>query len=96
MSAEDTFKQARRKKLLNQILNHQVQGEAFILTDAITWKGIVLKHFKKIQSGQMTVEELVVQLETKYGVKYTQKHSLVKYPIEEFLKYIAKVTKQPL
>lgn len=89
----DEAKQKKRKEMLVTILNHQVQGEAFILTEGIIWKSIVLNHFNKVKRGEITVEQLVVILEQKYNVKYTQKHSLVKYPIQEMINYIAKVTK---
>lgn len=86
----------KRKKLINQVLNHNVPGEVFILTKAYIWKPIVLNHFNKIQRGEMTITQLMEVLEKKYGVKYGQKHSLVRYPIEEYLKYIAKIAKTSL
>ncbi|MEG6533258.1 MULTISPECIES: hypothetical protein [Bacillati] len=92
---ENERKQMKRRKLLKQILNHQVQGEAFIITEGMTWKSIVLNHFNKVQRGELTIEQLVVLLEKRYNVKYAQKHSLVRYPIQEMIDYIAKVTKKP-
>lgn len=86
------IKEKRRKEKIKQILNHRVNGEGFILTSGRIWKAIVLRHFNKVYRGELTVDDLVDILEIRYGVKYAQKRTLVKYPIEETLKYIAKVS----
>jgi hypothetical protein len=94
---EKVLDKEKKKKKIEQILNHTVQGEVYILTQGRTWKLIVLNHFNnKFQKGEMTLIELVQLLETKYSVKYTQKHSLVKYPIEECLQYIARISNKTL
>ncbi|QCJ45583.1 hypothetical protein FAY30_27010 (plasmid) [Bacillus sp. S3] len=78
------------------ILNRQFQGEVYIMTSGIIWKSLVLKNFNKIKRGELSLDELVLQLELKGGVKYAQKHSIVGYPIQECLHFIAKVTKQTI
>jgi hypothetical protein len=88
-------KEKKREKI-EKIMNHTVQGEVYILTQGRTWKMIVLNHFNRIQKGEMTLMELVQILESKYSVKYTQRHSLVRYPIEECLQYIAKISNKTL
>jgi hypothetical protein len=88
--------QEKKREKIEKILNHTVQGEVYIRTQGRTWKMIVLNHFNKIQKGEITIMDLVHILETKYAVIYTQKHSLVRYPIEECLNYIAKVSNKTL
>lgn len=92
----DEIDKEKRRKQVEKILNHQVKGEVYIITPGRLWKAIVLKYFNKVQRGELSVKELVKLLETKYGVKYAQKHNLVRYPIEDCLKYIAKVSKKPI
>ena len=86
----------KKQKLINRIINHQVQGEAYIITTGHIWKSMVLKQFNKVQRGEMSVLDLVNWLEIKGGVKFAQKHQLVRYPVEECLKYIAKISKKNL
>lgn len=84
-----------RKAMVEKIINHSVQGEVYILSPGRVWKSLVLNHFNKVKRGELSVNELVIHLE-KCGVKYAQKHHLVKYPVIECLMYISKVTKQSL
>ncbi|MFT9497790.1 MULTISPECIES: hypothetical protein [Bacillota] len=93
---DDRVVEEKKRKLIEKILNHPVQGEVYILTQGRIWKALVLKHFSKVQKGEITILELVEILEKRYAVKYTQKYSLIQYPIEECLKYIAKVANKPL
>jgi hypothetical protein len=60
------------------------------------WNALVLRYFNKVKRGELSIVELVTLLETKGGVKYQQKHSLVRYPIEELIHYIAKLSNQNL
>lgn len=87
---------AARKQMMEQILNHPVSGEVYILTPGRLWKALVLNNFNKVKRRELTIDELVIYLETKCGVKYAQKHHLVKYPIRECLLFISKVTKQAI
>lgn len=96
MLQDKVIDKEKKKKKIEMILNHTVQGKVYILTHGHTWKMIVLNHFNKIQKGEMTLMELVQILESKYSVKYTQKHSLVRYPIEECLQFIAKISNKTL
>jgi len=84
-----------RKEMMDKIIQHTVQGEVYILTPGRVWKSLVINHFNKVKRGELTVDELIIKLENS-GVKYGQKHHLVKYPVTECLKYISKVTKQSL
>lgn len=90
------LKTDKKQELINSILNHPVQGEVYILTPGRIWKALVLKYFNKVKRGEVSINELITILEEKGGVKYGQKHSLVRYPIEECLKYISKLSKQDL
>lgn len=92
----DLKKTDKKQEKIEKILNHPVQGEAYILTQGRIWKAIVLRYFNKINKGELTIDELVQQLESRYGVKYAQKHSLVRFPVEECLRYISKISNTPL
>ncbi|RID82604.1 hypothetical protein [Mesobacillus zeae] len=89
-----SIEQEKRMKMIEKILNHQVQGEVYILTPGRVWKSLVLKYFNKLKSGEMTIDELVILMEDKGGVKYGQSYKLVRYPVEELIRYIAKIAKQ--
>lgn len=87
---------SKKRDKIEKILNHQVQGEVYIQTPGRIWKALVLKNFNRFQSGELGIMELIEYLETKGGVKFNQKPSLVKYPIEECLQYIAKIANKQL
>ncbi|RHW36060.1 hypothetical protein D1B31_18450 [Neobacillus notoginsengisoli] len=89
-------KESKRQKITEAIFNRQYQGEVYILTPGRVWKSLVIKHFNKVKRGELSLDELVLLLETKGGVKFAQKHSLVRYPIKECLYFIAKMTKQDI
>lgn len=86
----------KRREMTESILKRHFQGEVYILTPGKIWKTLVLRYFNKVKRGELSVEQLVILLESKGGVRYAQKHSLVRYPIEECLSFIAKITKQTL
>lgn len=86
----------KKQELIEKILSHPVQGEVYIITQGRIWKSVVLRHFNKVHKGELTVDDLVQQLESRYGVKYAQKHSLVRYPVAECLRYISKISNTPL
>lgn len=90
-TAKDT-----RREMIEKIITHSVSGEVYILTPGRVWKSLVLKYFNKVKGGELSVDELIIQLENKCGVKYGQKHHLVKYPVTECLIYISKITKQSI
>ena len=85
----------KRAQMIQQVIDHQVVGEAYINTPANVWKLLVLKNFKKVQSGELSVEALVKLLESQ-GVNFEQKPTLVYYPVEDCLKYISKLSKQTI
>lgn len=93
-----TFEKKRdedqRKKLVEKVLSHQYQGEVYMLTLGRIWKSLVLKYYKKVDKGEISIEQLVLLLEKKGGVKYGQSYKLVRYPIEECLNYIDKLAKK--
>ncbi|MCU1808265.1 hypothetical protein NVV31_23115 [Cytobacillus firmus] len=93
-----TFEKKRdedqRKKLVDKVLSHQYQGEVYILTPGRIWKSLVLKYYQKVDKGEISIEQLVLLLEEKGGVKYGQSYKLVRYPIEECWNYIDKLAKK--
>ncbi|KMQ13410.1 hypothetical protein BTJ48_04468 [Bacillus mycoides] len=66
-------------------------GEAYFHSPSYKWKSIVLQHFNKIQSKEMSIEQLVSLLE-KEGIQFAQSKSLIRYPVIDCLKYIAKIS----
>ncbi|MFC0273616.1 hypothetical protein ACFFIX_19680 [Metabacillus herbersteinensis] len=91
-SLEDDLIEKRRNEKIESVLNHQVQGESFIQSPSREWKKIVLNHFNKIYRNELSLAELLTVLKTR-GIIFSQKESLVQYPIKECLEYIAKVSK---
>ncbi|PMC36415.1 hypothetical protein CJ195_15925 [Bacillus sp. UMB0899] len=52
-----TFEAKKKAEKRELILNHQVDGEAYILSSSYKWKNIVLINFNKIKRKEMTLEE---------------------------------------
>lgn len=96
MAKEFKVDEKKRKEMTDCIINKQFHGEVFIITRGIIWKTLVLRYFNQVKRGELSIDELVIILEKNRGVKYAQKHSLVRYPILECLHFIAKVTKQTI
>lgn len=94
LAFEKKREEEQRKRLVEKVLSYQYQGEVYILTPGRIWKSLVLKYFKKVDSGEISIEQLIQLLEEKGGVKYGQSYKLVRYPIEECLNYIAKLVKK--
>jgi hypothetical protein len=86
----------KRDEFKEIILEHKVSGELYIITPARIWKSYVLRHFNKIITKKVSVLELVTLLEVQHGVVYRQEHTVVQYPILEYLKYIAKVSNKTI
>ncbi|MCM3092202.1 MULTISPECIES: hypothetical protein [unclassified Cytobacillus] len=93
-ACEKKREEEQKKRLVEKVLSYQYQGEVYILTHGRIWKSLVLKYFKKVDSGELSIEQLLQLLEEKGGVKYGQSYKLVRYPIEECLNYIAKLSKK--
>lgn len=49
----------RKKKLVENVLSNQYQGEVYILTPGRIWKSLVLKYYKKVDMEQISIEKLV-------------------------------------
>ncbi|MCM3441428.1 hypothetical protein AB3Z07_28330 (plasmid) [Metabacillus halosaccharovorans] len=96
MSIKDnTFEAKKKAEKRELILNHQVDGEAYILSSTYKWKNIVLINFKKIKREEMTLEQIIKKLREE-GIEFSQSDKLVKYPVIECLKFIAKISKVDL
>lgn len=78
--------------MIESVLNKKVYGESYLEGD---WKNIVLRHFNKIYANEMTVSELV-QLLPRYGVQFKQNQKLIKYPIQELLEFIGRLSKKEI
>ncbi|MDC3424233.1 hypothetical protein NC797_06890 [Aquibacillus sp. 3ASR75-11] len=88
--------EARKKnEKIEMVLNHSVEGEAFILSPGWEWKKIVLNYFNRVQQKDLTVEKLLQILKSK-GVVFGQKDTLVQYPVIKCLEYIAKISNQEI
>lgn len=94
LAFEKKREEEQRKKLVEKVLSHQYQGEVYILTPGRIWKSLLLKYYKKVDKREISIEQLVLLLEEKGGVKYGQSYKLVRYPIEECLNYIDKLAKK--
>lgn len=90
MSNSEVLKK-RKKEKIEKVLNHSIPGEGYILTPARTWKLIVLYYFNKVHRQELSVDNLL-RLLKEHGVQFGQKDSLVRYPVQECLRYIAKIS----
>ncbi|WP_078557137.1 hypothetical protein [Bacillus alkalicellulosilyticus] len=81
LHSEKQIEEKKKIDKIESILNHQVEGEAFILTPSREWKQIVLKHFNQVHRGELGIKELLTILKEK-GVRFSQKDSLVEYPVK--------------
>lgn len=87
----ETAELRRKREKKELILNHQVNGEAFISSPSRLWKNIVLSHFNRINRGDLSLNQLLLIMKDK-GITFTQQDALVKYPVMECLQYIAKIS----
>ncbi|MDF0728732.1 hypothetical protein PY093_19105 [Cytobacillus sp. S13-E01] len=85
----------KKGKLIEQILNHQVSGEAYIKPPSRQWKEITLRNFNKVHRGELSIEQLYTLL-LNNKVEFYQDFSLVQYPLKEMLVYIGKVSNKEI
>lgn len=88
---EKQLEEKKRQQKMDRIFNHAVNGEAYFHSPSYKWKSIVLQHFNKIQRKEMSIEQLVSLLE-KEGIQFAQSKSLIRYPVIDCLKHIAKIS----
>ncbi|MEQ3505446.1 hypothetical protein ABMY47_21685 [Pseudoalteromonas sp. BZP1] len=88
---EETIELRRKREKKELVLNHQVNGEAFISSPSPLWKNIVLSNFNRIHRGDITISQLLIIMKDK-DISFTQHDNLVKYPVIECLHFIAKVS----
>lgn len=84
-----------RNQKIESILNKRVEGEAFIETPPYEWKLLLIRYFNRFQRKEISIDQLLIKLKDD-GVVFLQKDSLVKYPVIECLKQIAKVSKKEI
>jgi hypothetical protein len=94
-STEAHMKEKQRREKIEIIFSHRVKGESYFHGSSYQWKNIVYQNYDRIQQKEMEVEQLISKME-KAGVRFTQHRSLIYYPVIDFVKYIAKIYKEPL
>ncbi|MEC2260286.1 hypothetical protein [Bacillus thuringiensis] len=94
-STEAHMKEKQRREKIEIIFSHRVKGESYFHGSSYQWKNIVYQNYARIQQKEMEVEQLISKME-KAGVRFTQHRSLIYYPVIDFVKYIAKIYKEPL
>lgn len=94
-STEAHMKEKQRREKIEIIFSHRVKGESYFQGSSYQWKNIVYQNYNRIQQKELEVEQLISKME-KEGVRFTQHRSLIHYPIIDFVKYIAKIYKEPL
>ncbi|OOZ79380.1 hypothetical protein BHL35_15490 [Bacillus cereus] len=92
---KDKVGETKRREKLEVIFNYPIKGETYFHGPSYKWKQVVFQHYSKIKQKEMTVEELIIILQ-KEDVHFTQSSSLVTYPIIEFIKHIAKNSKETI
>ncbi|MEE6146105.1 hypothetical protein V2151_25585 [Bacillus cereus] len=94
-STEAHMKEKQRREKIEIIFSHRVKGESYFHGSSYQWKNIVYQNYDRIQQKEMEVEQLISEIE-KSGIHFTQHRSLIHYPVIDFVKYIAKIYKEPL
>lgn len=94
-STEAHMKEKQRREKIEIIFSYRVKGESYFYGSSYQWKNIVYQNYNRIQQKELEVEQLISKME-KAGVRFTQNRSLIQYPIIDFVKYIAKIYKDPL
>ncbi len=94
-STEAHMKEKQRREKIEIIFSHRVKGESYFHGSSYQWKNIVYQNYDRIQQKEVEVEQLISKME-KAGVRFTQHRSLIHYPVIDFVKYIAKIYKEPL
>lgn len=94
-SFEKHIKEKRRKEKIEKIFNHCINGDSYFQCSSYAWRHIAFKNYNKIKRKEINIEHLIILMK-KEGICFTQHHSLVKYPIIDFLKYIAKICKETI
>ncbi|MGN7299553.1 hypothetical protein [Ferdinandcohnia sp. SAFN-114] len=94
-SFENELLSKKRNEKIELIINHQVEGEAFIISSSHHWKRIVLQNFNRIYRNEIGINELLKVMQ-EHGVVFAQKDSLVRYPVLECLNFIAKQSNEKL
>ncbi|HDR4464961.1 hypothetical protein ACTFRD_29925 [Bacillus cereus group sp. MYBK249-1] len=94
-STETHMKEKQRREKIEIIFSHRVKGESYFHSSSYQWKNIVYQNYNRIQQKELEVEQLFSKME-KAGVRFMQHRSLIHYPVIDFVKYIAKIYKEPL
>ncbi|WP_426981338.1 hypothetical protein [Bacillus pseudomycoides] len=94
-SFEKHIKEKRRKEKIEKIFNHRIKGDSYFQCSSDVWKHIAFENYNKIKRKEMNIEQLIMLMK-KEGIHFTQHQPLIKYPIIDFLKYIAKICKETI
>ena len=94
-STEAHMKEKQRREKIEIIFSHMVKGESYFQGSSYQWKNIVYQNYNRIQQKELKVEQLISKME-KAGVRFTQHRSFIHYTVIDFVKYIAKIYKEPL
>jgi len=94
-STEAHLKEKQRREKIEIIFSHMVKGESYFHGSSYKWKNIVYQNYNRIQQKELEIEQIISEME-KEGVRFAQHRSLIHYPIIDFVKYIAKIYKEPL
>lgn len=94
-STEAHMKEKQRREKIEIIFSHRVKGESYFHGSSYQWKNIVYQNYNRIQQKELEVKQVISKME-KAGVRFMQHRSLIYYPVIDFVKYIAKIYKEPL
>jgi hypothetical protein len=94
-STEAHMMEKQRREKIEIIFSHRVKGESYFQCSSYQWKNIVYQNYNKIKQKELKIEQLISKME-KEGILFTQHRSLLHYPVIDFVKYIAKISKETL
>ncbi|KAB7671677.1 cell envelope integrity protein TolA [Bacillus sp. B1-b2] len=79
--------------MLDELLNHYVNGEGYFINGRMKWKEIVLHSFDILYEGKLTTLQLLEMMKIE-GIKFEQSDKVMLYPVNEYVRYIGRKLKR--
>lgn len=79
--------------MLEELLNHYVNGEGYFINGPMKWKEVVLHSFDLLYEGKVTTLQLLEMMKAE-GIKFEQSNKVMLYPVNEYVRYISRKLKR--
>ncbi|MGD6870915.1 hypothetical protein ACQCU1_01825 [Sutcliffiella horikoshii] len=78
-----------------EVLNHYVNGEAYFSGESRKWKLIVLKSYRQVINGRMSIQKLLEEIKNQ-DIKTSQPDLTMHHPINYYIEYLGRKLKKEL